>query len=234
MDKIRELKAKAMPYGTFETRATAEVNDREIKGYLAIWGEKDMHGTIFLKGCCAKSLQERGVDSDANYKITLLWQHDLDEPIGRFLELKEDDKGLYFRAEIDDFELGNRVLKQIKSGTLNQFSIGFRYIWDKVEWDGDKEAYIIKEIDLIEGSVVTIGSNSSTHAIRSIEDFDNKKAEIKEDLELLLKEIPRKKQIELRKILSDYISLIDEKPLPNTLESRAEKKIDFKLLNLKN
>ena len=230
MDSLIKLKSKSNPINYFDTRAEATVEDRVIKGYLAIWGAKDSHNTIFIKGCCSKSIQERGPESNSNYKITLLWQHDIDNPIGRFTMLKEDDKGLYFEAEIDDVEDGNRALKQIKSGTLNQFSFGFRYIWDKVEYSEEQEAYIVKEIDLVEGSVVTIGSQELTHAIRSVEDLEKRVMNLKENLEIALKSIPRAKQIELRKSITDYISLLEQKP-SFTFEKRAEKKeVDFELL----
>jgi phage head maturation protease len=152
-------------------------------------------------------------------------------PIGRITVLREDDKGLYFEAEIDDVEDGNRALKQIQSGTLNQFSFGFRYIWDKVEYDEETESYIVREVDLIEGSVVTKGSQGDTHAIRSIEELEQREMSLKENIELSLKSIPRSKQLELRKSITDYISLLEAKP-SITLQQRADTKneVDFSLL----
>lgn len=230
MNKIDRLKSLSNPINYFEKREIESVEDRTIKGYLAIWGQRDMHGTIFVKGCASKSIQERGPESDSNYKITLLWQHDLHDPIGQFTVLREDDKGLYFEAVLDDVEQGNRALKQIKSKTINQFSFGFRYIWDKVEYDEDEDAFIVREIDLIEGSVVTIGSQELTHAIRSVEELESKQMELKEKIELSLKNIPRLKQLELRKSITDYISLLEAKP-NITLQKRADKKeVDFNLL----
>jgi HK97 family phage prohead protease len=231
MSNINKLKAKANPINYIETRAEATISERTIKGYLAIFGKQDKHGTIFVKGAFSKSIQERGPESDSNYKITLLWQHDMRNPIGRITVLREDDKGLYFEAEIDDVEDGNRALKQIQSGTLNQFSFGFRYIWDKVEYDEETESYIVKEVDLIEGSVVTMGSQGDTHAIRSIEELEQKEMTLKENIELSLKSIPRAKQLELRKSITDYISLLEAKP-NITLQKRAEEKenVDFSLL----
>lgn len=231
MSKINQLKAKANPINYIETRADATVSDRTIKGYLAIFGKQDQHGTIFVKGAFAKSIQERGPESNSNYKITLLWQHDMRNPIGKITVLREDDKGLYFEAEIDDVPEGNRALKQINSGTINQFSFGFRYIWDKVEYDEETESYIVKEVDLIEGSVVTMGSQGDTHAIRSIEELEQKEMTLKENIELALKSIPRAKQLELRKSITDYISLLEAKP-SITLQKRADKKdeVDFDLL----
>lgn len=233
MNKIDKLKAKSDPINYIDTRnADISIEERTIKGYLAIWGKQDLHGTIFMKGCCARSLEQRGVESDSNYKITLLWQHDMSDPIGKFLVLREDDKGLYFEAEIDDVENGNRALKQVKSGTLNQFSFGFRYIWDKMEYDEELDAVIVREIDLIEGSIVTMGSQKDTHAIRSIEELEQKEMKLKESIDLALKSIPRQKQMELRKSITDYISLLKANPTIVTLrkDPNSVENVDFELL----
>ena len=81
-----------------------------------------------IKGCFSKSIQERGIESSANDKIIFLWMHKMDEPIGKITKLVEDDKGLYFEAEIDKIQLGDRAINQLESGTLNQFSIGYSYV----------------------------------------------------------------------------------------------------------
>ena len=139
-----------------------EVNDRVVSGYLASFGTKDSDSDIILKGAFTKSLNERGVGSTTARKIAYLYQHDMTKPIGRFTTLVEDEKGLYFEATLDNIPLANDVLEQYKSGTLNQHSIGFRYIMDKVEFSQDQDAFIVKELDLFEGSVVTMGANENT------------------------------------------------------------------------
>ena len=80
---------------------------RTISGYAAIFGNKDKAHDILLKGCFSKSINERGPQSQANDKIILLWMHDLSEPLGFITELKEDDRGLYFEARIDEIERFN-------------------------------------------------------------------------------------------------------------------------------
>ena len=106
---------------------------RTISGYAAVFNNIDKSGDMLLKGCFSKSIQERGPGSSANDKIIMLWMHDMHEPIGRITLLQEDEKGLYFEASIDDVERGNQALKQLESGTLNQFSIGYSYVWEKCE-----------------------------------------------------------------------------------------------------
>lgn len=225
--KIKELKLRATPVtSSLAVNAKGELmDDNTIKGYLVAWNVVDSYGTIFLKGCCAKSIQERGPESNSKYKITMLWQHDQRDPIGQFTVLKEDDYGLYFEARVDDVPNGLRAVKQIRSGTINQFSIGFDFLWDKMEYNEELDAIVLKEIDLFEGSAVTIGANSQTYAIRSVENLEAEKELLQDETEDFIRSIPRKQQLELRQLITRHISLAKFKPdeLRQTpLETRAE------------
>lgn len=165
---------------------------------------------MVIKGACAKSIKERGPNSTANYKITFLWQHRQDDPLAVFAVLREDDYGLYFETKpLDDVPNADRCIKQIKSGTLNQFSIGFDYIWDKIEWDEDKKCLVLLEIELFEGSVVTIGADGGTYAIRSKQAIED----IHDDIEDFINTLPRKDRLQARKLFALQKSLINLEPL---------------------
>lgn len=230
--KIIELKKRSKPYKESRSYIDKDGNlvdlkidtseDRVIKGYLAVFGRRDSYGTMLIKGCFAKSLKDRGPESVSKFKIPFLWQHELDNPIGQFRVLKEDDYGLYFEAVVDDVPEAERALRQINSGTLNQFSYGFDYILDKMEYDEGSDSILMYEVDLYEGSVVTLASERETYAIRSVEDLEERKLEIHEEIEDFIKTIPRKKQIELRKLLSTQISLLEIEP--NEIRSLDSKK----------
>jgi len=196
--------------------------DRTVKGYLIVWGVKDTYDTIFVKGCCSRSIKDRGPKSDAKQKIAHLWQHETDNPTGQFTVLKEDDYGLYFEAALDDIPIGERELKQIRSGTLNQFSVGFNYIWDKVEYDENADAVLLYEIELMEGSVVTFGSNAETYAMRSPEQVIQEKENLIDDTEDFIKSLPRSRQLELRQLIKRHISIASLKPDVNPLKPNNE------------
>ncbi len=149
-------------------------DSRKISGYAAVFNNKDSADDILIKGCFAKSINEAGPTSSNYRKIAFLNQHNQTQPIGKITELKEDEFGLYFEAEISKTQLGDEVLEQIKDGTLNQFSIGFRYIMDKCSYDNEKEAFIVKEVMLFEISVVTLGCNPLTHftGFKSANDYE--------------------------------------------------------------
>ncbi len=137
-------------------------NSRTVSGYFASFGNKDSDNDIIEPGAFAKSIKERGVGSKAPNKIAYLWQHNMKEPIGKLEVLAEDSNGLYFEAKLSDIELGNRVLTQYKDGTLDQHSIGFRYVKDKLDYSEAEDTYFVKEVNLHEGSVVTLGANPNT------------------------------------------------------------------------
>lgn len=219
-NKVKELQLRAstITYSDISAnQAGTMIEDRTIKGYLIAWGVKDDWGTIMVKGCCAKSLQDRGVNSNSNYKITLLWQHDQSEPIGRFTTLQEDNYGLYFEAEIDRIEEGDRVLEQIRSGTLNCFSVGFDYVWDKVDYDEKEDALVLKEIQLYEGSVVTIPSNMGTYAIRSGKSLEDEKSELIKETDEVLKNMPVQRQFAIKQLIERHTSLARVKPQEEAL-----------------
>lgn len=206
-------KRLGMQYKTFEVKEY-DLPSRKISGYGAIFNNKDKADDILIKGCFAKSIEERGPQSTANDKILLLWQHDQREPLGRITELKEDDRGLYFEAEIDDIEIGDRALKQLESGTLNQFSIGYNYVWEKVEYDSANDAYIVKEVKLHEISVVSIGCNGLTEylGLKSDEDINNAYEELAKEINEATKHMSAKKQAWIQSIIGKAMSLASMKP----------------------
>jgi HK97 family phage prohead protease len=132
-----------------------------VSGYLASFDTVDEAYDRLHKGCFAKSLQEHGVGSASARKILFCWHHRTDMPIGQFTKLEEDDKGLYFEAKLDDIPLvRDTVIPQYKSGTLNQHSIGFCYV--KFQHNETDDVFDVYEVELYEGSVVSIGCNENT------------------------------------------------------------------------
>jgi HK97 family phage prohead protease len=164
---VRQLNTLRYKSVTVDNPAIDE-QSRIVSGYLASFDTVDEFGDRLHKGCFAKSIKEHGPESNSPRKILLCYQHQMDKPIGQFTVLKEDDKGLYFEAKLDDIPLvRDTVIPQYKSGTLNQHSIGFCYV--KIEFPeetamGDSLGQIceVYEVELYEGSVVTAGCNENT------------------------------------------------------------------------
>ena len=189
---------------------------REVYMILNSFGNKDDDRDIVQKGAFAKSLAERGVGSNTPRKIAYLKFHDMRMPLGTFKELWESDRGLEAIGRIDETPLGDETLIQMKNGTLNQHSIGFEYVWDKMDYSYDDDAFIVKELNLWEGSVVTIGVNENTPILeirgKELEDIVT---ETMHDLEKHLKGIEYKSQYDIRRILSKLIALVEHTSKPD-------------------
>lgn len=210
----RYVDAKGAPIvKDFQVRATSD-DPSIVEAYVAVWGVRDSYGTIAVKGCFAKSIQERGPASGAKNKIIHLFMHDWKEPLGQLVEMVEDDYGLRVKIKFDDVAgTPMRILKQTKSGTINQYSYGFRYIWDKMEYKEDIDAVLMLESDLYETTSVTIlASNPETYTIRTADDLNKRMVELGEESEDVIATLPRKQQLEIRQLISQYKALVNVKP----------------------
>lgn len=156
-----------------------DASSRKVAMYLAHFGNIDSDDDMIVKGAFAKSLQERGVDSTSNRKIAFLRHHDWKWQIGKFVELKEDENGLYAVGELGNSTLGNDALCDYQDGIIREHSIGFKYIADKIKWIEDTTKsnggyYLVNEVALWEGSAVTFGANEMTPVLEVNKSAENK------------------------------------------------------------
>src|SRR6185503_20389914 len=166
--KIKEFQKRALPinYSHLEIRKDGKLVDskldqRIVAGYGVIWGSMNDYDEQFVKGAFAKSITENGPNSNSTYKIKFRDRHG--KSVSLFASLIEDDIGLYFETvPLDKVQWADDLLVQLKSGTINNFSIGFKYIWDRVEWDEENDCLIILEAQLFEISAVDIPSDVQT------------------------------------------------------------------------
>lgn len=129
-----------------EVKADGEAG--EFSGYGSVFGNVDSYGDRIEAGAFSGSLATR--------MPKLVWQHDLYQPIGKWVEAKEDDRGLFLRGKLSlGVEKGREAYELMKDGALDGLSIGYR---TKAAVN-DGNVRILKEIDLWEVSLVTIGAN---------------------------------------------------------------------------
>jgi len=110
-----------------------------------------------------------------NDDIRALYNHDSNYLLARTasgtLEVKEDDKGLYYRFEMPNTSYGNDLLELYKRGDLTQSSFGFTV--DKDSWrleDGQHVRYIESVSSLFDVSAVVYPAYaSSSSGLRSAE-----------------------------------------------------------------
>lgn len=128
----------------------------EFEGYGSIFGVKDSYSDIVMPGAFKQSLE--AIQAKGR-QPALLWQHDTREPIGVYTEVREDDIGLVVKGRllIDADPLAKRAHAHMKAGSLSGLSIG--YMLKDYEYDNEKGAFLLKEIDLWEISLVTFPAN---------------------------------------------------------------------------
>jgi len=152
----------------------ADGNDFIIEGYASVFNVKDSDNDIVEPGAFTKTIQEMGP------RLSLCYQHELDEPIGKIQTLVEDNYGLKFTSRISDAEEG--IKTKIREGILKEFSIGYSVVrYEQENIEGQRSIFHLKEIKLWEISLVTLAANEyatlqgvkSLFGIDSIEDeFD--------------------------------------------------------------
>ncbi|MDE9553718.1 HK97 family phage prohead protease, partial [Xenorhabdus bovienii] len=130
----------------------------EFEGYGSVFGLKDSTDDIVLPGAFANTLK---LWKEKGSLPALLWQHRMDEPIGIYTEMKEDETGLYLKGRllIEDDPLARRAHAHMKAGSLSGLSIG--YVLKDGEYDRTKAAFLLKDLDLWEVSLVTFPANDN-------------------------------------------------------------------------
>lgn len=137
-----------------------------IEGHAAVFGNKDSYGDIIQPGAFARTLaNDRG-------RVKVLWQHDPTEPIGKPLEMREDDRGLHVTARIAPTRRGQDALVLFDAEIIEELSIGYDAIVE--EFDNDKGARLLREIRLWEFSPVTWAANELARitSVKQASDLD--------------------------------------------------------------
>lgn len=88
----------------------------------------------------------------------ILAHHDHEEPIGRMVDHRVDEKGLWIKARIS--AAAEDTFNLVKDGVLTAFSVGF-VIKDAI-YDSITDLFIIKDLELLEISVVSVPCNQDS------------------------------------------------------------------------
>jgi len=134
----------------------------EFAGYASVFGVIDSYGDIIVEGAFARSLEEH---TTVGTTPKLLWQHDSRLPIGEHKVIREDAKGLYIEGLLYQDEPtipeAGRAHALLKRGQVDGISIGFSFYRDGpgYEYDSTHDAWMIREVQLWENSLVTFPAN---------------------------------------------------------------------------
>lgn len=142
-----------------------------IEGYASAFGVKDAHGDLVQSGAFHDSLQN-------NPPPSMLWSHDQSQPIGRWVAMTEDSKGLHVVGQLNmKTTAGTQAFEHINGGDIGGLSIGFTMHPDSFRLENGYR--VLEKIDLREVSVVSIPSNPQAR-ITSVKSLSTKPATLRE------------------------------------------------------
>lgn len=115
-----------------------------IEGYAAIFDAPDASGDVLARGAFARRPQAE--------EIRMLHQHEAAEPLGRWLDFREDALGLYAVGRlILSSPRAREVWALLRGGAIDGLSIGFQ----TVRAERSQGRRLITEAALWEVSIVT-------------------------------------------------------------------------------
>lgn len=156
------MSARVMPRAVLRARPDAQRESKLLplqpmrvapsglfEGYASLFHVPDLGKDVVEPGAFRESLTRRGAAG-----IKLLWQHDPSEPIGRWLSLIEDGRGLFVRGRLS-LAVGRarEVLALMREGAVDGLSIGFRT--EKARNEPRTGLRRLERVDLWEVSIVT-------------------------------------------------------------------------------
>ncbi len=146
---MTEMKTLDFPF-----ELTKELTEEgTFEGYGSVFDVLDSDTEVVDPGAFTETLVKRAG------KIKLLWQHSSHDPIGVWLELLEDARGLLVKGKLAiKASFPRDVYELLKIGALDGLSIGFRTI--KAVMDEDDRVRHLVELELWEVSLVTFPANA--------------------------------------------------------------------------
>ena len=130
----------------------------EFEGYGSTFGgEPDAYGDVIAPGAYTESLADH---KSKGTMPKLFWQHNSREPIGKWLDAKEDDHGLLMAGKLNmGVQRGREAYALLKEGDIDGLSIGYHI--KEYSVDTESGVWTLQKLDLIEVSIVSVGANEN-------------------------------------------------------------------------
>lgn len=137
-----------------------------IEGYASTT-DRDRSGDVV-----SATAWKKGLENYLKNPIILAY-HDHDDPVGRMVEHRIDARGLWIKARIS---AAAEIYELVRDKILTAFSIGFKVM--DADYDKSADVFIIKELELVEISIVSVPANQNTlfslaKAFKSPEQYTN-------------------------------------------------------------
>lgn len=193
------------------TTRSSDDNGMTVEGYAMLYDQPSVPMPF------VEYIDRGALDNVDLSKVLLLYGHDLNSVLARSdaenLQLRADDKGLWFRATLPDTTLGRDTYTNVANGNLKGCSVGFKIGDDK--WLQGNDGQVIHHIrsfdQLIEISITPIPAytETSVDVQRSLEKFMKGENEV---------------EIDYNKVKIDYGTLADA--VADKLEQRSAEQAD--------
>lgn len=147
------------------TSRVSVTGDGAVEGYASLFGEVDQARDMVMPGAFTQTLRNRGLR-----RIPMLFQHDPSDPVGIWLELREDMRGLWARGRlIPEVARGRELLALVREGAIDGLSIGYRTVRGRI--DPKTRIRRLYQVDLWEVSIVTFPllTGARVHAVKSLQ-----------------------------------------------------------------
>lgn len=194
------------------TTRSSDDNGMTVEGYAMLYDQPSVPMPF------VEYIDRGALDNVDLSKVLLLYGHDLNSVLARSdaenLQLRADDKGLWFRATLPDTTLGRDTYTNVANGNLKGCSVGFKIGDDK--WLQGNDGQVIHHIrsfdQLIEISITPIPAYTETSV------------DVQRSLEAFMKGENEEVKIDYNKVKIDYGTLADA--VADKLEQRSAEQAD--------
>lgn len=129
-----------MEYKTLSHRQTtlkfSDSKHRIFSGYASVFNEVDSYGDVILPGAFATTIKK-------DKTVGMFFNHaSYDVPVGKWLDFKEDAKGLWVEGELTQgHPMADTLKAALLHGTVQGLSIGFISCKDDYQPNGEGNTY---------------------------------------------------------------------------------------------
>ncbi|MGR3179843.1 MAG: HK97 family phage prohead protease [Candidatus Anammoxibacter sp.] len=164
-----------------------------FEGHAAIFDNVDRGNDIIKKGAFKKTivdLKKNSVEIVGAGMVKLMpifWGHDSNKPVGSFVEMKEDDRGLFVKGRLtkNSVFVNSEVIPAIKDSTVSDLSIGFKTVESSFSKEGVR---MLEELSLFEASLVSLPMNLEANITKKEFEFIESLAVLNRDSDLNVKD----------------------------------------------
>ena len=127
-----------------ECQIKAGGNKGKFSGYASVFNQVDTYGDTILPGAYKDTLEVNGMPK-------MFLQHESWElPIGKWLEAKEDDHGLFVEGELTlGMARADDTYAALKHGTLDGLSIGYGLKAEDYQYNEETDGLIIQKVSYL-------------------------------------------------------------------------------------